>query len=633
MTYRVQRSCVRGAMVVGLLVAAVAGDARAAQQPSVLLTENGMPRATIVLPAGASEVVSFAAEELQKYLKKISGATLPIQAGKAESAGPVVVLGQARLSEPRRGLQRDSFVVKCDLNRLCLTGNTDRAVLYAVYAFLESLGAAWLEPGEEGEILPQTPTVVARGIDLATEPGFDLRGMCIYDGGVGRQTLDWMGKMRMNFALYPPKGFEKHGILRMAGTYHNFTTRMGLPKDWYKDPANLNYSALLRGQRAAPHPPPFALDDLAIEPCLSNPEAVGRLLATSLKYIEDQRNVYLFDMRASDRTNVWCECPECRKLSPTDIYVKYVNQLAGKVHERWPDKKVSLIAYFNTVFPPREIAPDLSRNNMILWFCPIQRPYRQPINSEEGPVKTKMEFPRNQAAWPYTDGGWNPLLLAWRRLFDGPILILDYYHWQEQGSQTPGFFLGRPAVIAADLKYYHQLGLSGSIGVEPCPSHLPDGLNQYVKARLLWDPSLDVVPLQREYLERLYGQCAPAAQRCREALFHAADSSQSAQTVERVKQVVARFVGEVADCRKTPVVEKRLDRLKLWADYMVLRVEYFARLREKNQEARDQAAMALADFVERNHDQLGRCYNGVNYLVPHAVQQLKKRKSQPEAGR
>lgn len=584
-----------------------AHELRAVGAAPVLLVENGVARATILTPVKPSEVVLFAAGQLQEYLKKISGATLLIREGTASEAGRAIVLEKDDLDPLRRGLEVDSFAVKCQGNRLRLAGNTDRAVLYAAYAFLESLGAVWLEPGEEGEILPRMQTIVADALDLRFKPAFDLRGVCVYNRGTGKQTLDWMGKMRMNLALYPPPGFQKHGILQMAGTGHDFATRMGLPKDWRKDPANENYVALLKGKRAT--------QSEHVEPCMSNPEALHRLLATSLKFIEDRPDTYIFDMRASDNVNIWCECEKCRDQTPTDIYLKYVNHLAARVHEKWPRKKVSLIAYHNTAFPLRDTSPDLSHENLVLWFAPIKRPYRQPINSVTPGEQTKMEFPLNKAVWPTTDSGWEPILLAWQKVFAGPILVLDYYHWSGLAERRSAYFYTRPSVIAADLKHYHDLGLAGSIGVEPCPSHLPNGWNHYLKAKLLWDPSQSVTDLERQYSELFYGTSAAAALRCLKAAAHVLNAEvDDAENVSKLKEVAGTFVAEVRGCEKTRTVEERLKRITLWLDYVTLRKEYFCRVREKNKEAADQAKAALVKLVESNLTQLTRYHNEIKEL-------------------
>lgn len=601
-----------------LLGLAIGGPSSAAGD--VPLVEQGAARAAIVKSADASEVVNFAASELQRYLRKISGAELAIRP-RAPEAGSAIVLETARLAPPRNGLECDRFAIKTGSERVLLTGNTDRAVLYAVYTLLETLGAAWLEPGEQGEILPRNPTLRVPRIDRVFTPAFDLRGMRIYDEGGGEQTVDWMAKTRMNFVLapkdgLPPKGFEQRGMLLMKGTHHDFALRMGLDPDWHKDPANFQYLAMLGGKRALPRgKDPWYLSN--VEPCLSNQEAVEMLVAAAIKSIEDCPAIDILDVRADDILNNWCECEACSRQTATDNYVSYVNQLAAKVHQRWPEKKVSLIAYFDTVFPPRDVLPDASLGNLVLWFAPITRPYRQPIRSVSGGEKTVMEFPRNKAVWPVTDSGWEPILLAWRRLFSGPILILDYYHWSDNAAGRPSYFYMRPGVIAADLRYYHELGLSGSIGVEPCPLQLPNGWNQYLKARLLWDPSQDVAQLERHYDEQSYGDCAAAARDCLSTVAAVLSAERNdADSVQKLREAAARFAAGVKNCEKAPAVEERLQRIALWATYVTLRKEYYHRLYASPADSLKQARTDLADFVQSHRDSLARYCGQVERMVP-----------------
>lgn len=599
-----------------------------ASRGAVPITEQGEAKAMIVKPAGASEVVNFAATELQKYVEKISGAELPIRDDKANVSGPAIVLERANLDPLRQGLEVDSFTVKSEGDRLRLRGNTDRAVLYAVYAFLESLGAAWLEPGEAGEIVPHMSTITVSDLDLAFKPSFDLRGVVLYDQGEGRAAVDWMAKMRKNLIMHPSKitvkDCEQRGILVMEGTMHGFDTRMGVSPDWHKDPANYKYVAMLGGKRK-----PFRYTDQT-EPCLANEESVKMLIATSLKFIESYRpSVFIFDARADDIMNNWCECEECSKRMSTDDHIRYVNRLAKIIHDKWPEKKVSLIAYFDTMSPPKEILPDLSMGNMILWFAPITRTYQNPIQSATN-EKVKLQFPRNKAVWPRTDGAWLPFLREWRSAFSGPILMLDYYLWSGQSNVRPGYFYVRPDVIAADLKFYKELGLSGSIGVDPYPLKIPNGWNQYLKARLLWDPSQDVEKLERQYYEQLYGNYAAAVRKHLTVMTEIVNLERNdAESVLKLRNAAAAFAADTADCEKSPAVEERLNRISLWASYVTLRKDYYYRLREKKADAAEmeKAAMKLVDFIEANHDKFKGRYNLVDDMIPAGIKNMLKRKA------
>ncbi|MDD4019174.1 MAG: DUF4838 domain-containing protein [Kiritimatiellae bacterium] len=617
---RKKKKALKGIVGIAVLAMTCLPSGGGAVPETLRITEEGQPKAVIVKPAKASKVINFAADELRKYVGKMSGAALPVRETGIGNAEPVIMLETAKLDPPRKGLDCDSFTVKTSGSRVLLTGNTDRAVLYAVYAFLETLGAVWLEPGEAGEIVPRKPTLAVPEMNLAFKPAFDLRGMRIYDQGAGKETIDWMGKMRMNLVLHPVKdgGLEERGILLMYGTSHRVSQRMGLPETWFKNPENTNYVAMLNGKREIPKGPANAVKDswtYDVDVCLANREGAGRLMAISLDFIAKNPATYLYDMRTDDKCNNWCECDACMKKTPTDDYVIFINQLARKIHEKWPCKKLSLIAYFDTMPPPKTVKPDLSMENLILWFAPISRPYRQPIDSPTA-ERPKLEFPRNKASWPATDGGWKPFLLAWRDVFQGPILVLDYYNWSGEGQAAAalraGYFYTRPGVIAADLRYYQKLGLSGSIGVEPCPLKLPNVWNQYLKAKLLWDPSQDMAGLQRDFDQHFYGECADIARRC---LVSVADTLNAeldtADSVQQVRRAAAGLAAGRSLCAASPAVRERLDRIALWAEYVALRKELFRHRHAKTPDARKKAAAELSAFLKANEAAIKPLYNEI----------------------
>ena len=600
-----------GAALLAVALLPAAGGLAGAVPRSLTVTEQGVPKAVIVKPAGASQVIDFAAAELREYVRRISGATLPVSEGGEKSAGPGIVLGTAKLDPPRQGLPCDSFTVETKGERLLLTGNTDRAVLYAVYAFLESLGAAWLEPGETGEFLPHLPTILVPKLALASKPGFDLRGLVLYDQGGGKEAVDWMGKMRMNLIMHASNAqeCERRGILVMEGTMHGIDTRMGWAPGWEKEPANYKYLAMVNGKRE----PLYKDKPWDSEPCLSNGEAVEKLISASVTFMETNRpGVYIFDARADDRPNTWCECEACCRQTATDNHVAYVNTLAKVIHEKWPERKVSLIAYYDTMSPPKAVMPDLSMNNMVLWFAPITRPYSQPVFSATA-EKTTMDYPRNKEKWPVTDGAWQPFLRAWRDAFKGPILVLDYYHWSLNAKGRSSYFYMCPEVIAADLRFYKESGVSGSIGVEPCPLKLPNGWNNYLKAKLLWNPSQDVAELQRSFEQSFYGNCTGAAGKCLASITDTLKAGRDdAESVRKVKEAAAAFIAETAACPKTPAVGERLDRISLWAAYAALRKEYF-RYKEPGS-ARKKAADDVNGFLTANQAKIARYYTNVESM-------------------
>ena len=68
----------RGRSLLALLGIAAVASARAAAG-TLVLVRDGAPAATIVVAAAAGEKVKTAAQELQDYVAKLSGARLPLQ--------------------------------------------------------------------------------------------------------------------------------------------------------------------------------------------------------------------------------------------------------------------------------------------------------------------------------------------------------------------------------------------------------------------------------------------------------------------------------------------------------------------------------------------------------------------------
>ncbi len=69
----------------------------------MVIVESGQPQATIVVPNSApgpaKKKIQTAAADLQAYVKKISGAKLPIVDDEQDPAGALILVGRSRISE------------------------------------------------------------------------------------------------------------------------------------------------------------------------------------------------------------------------------------------------------------------------------------------------------------------------------------------------------------------------------------------------------------------------------------------------------------------------------------------------------------------------------------------------------
>src|SRR5262249_15294916 len=131
----------------------------------LILAKKGKTAYSIVIASNAIPSERYAAQELQHYLKKISGAELPIITDAHRSASKEIILGDnARVGKlgvksDYSKLGTDGFTLLTKGNRLFILGGKPRGTLYGAYALLEEkLGVRWFTP--ELEVVPSTSKVV-----------------------------------------------------------------------------------------------------------------------------------------------------------------------------------------------------------------------------------------------------------------------------------------------------------------------------------------------------------------------------------------------------------------------------------------------------------------------------------------
>ena len=164
-------SIARFAVVWGVAATAFA----AAEDGGFFLVRDGAATARVRLPLDPGPGTQLAAEELCAYVKKITGARLPIgDAASGRAAGEVVLLSHV----PPDGRATDAdnvFTLEARGRTLSVRGNSDTAVLYGVYEFLGELGVRWFSPGAIGESVPRLRSIRVEPRRTTHRPSFRQR--------------------------------------------------------------------------------------------------------------------------------------------------------------------------------------------------------------------------------------------------------------------------------------------------------------------------------------------------------------------------------------------------------------------------------------------------------------------------
>jgi hypothetical protein len=174
---------------------------------------KGKTQARIIIGKKASAVERYAADELQRAIRMMTGAMLSIvNAGSRQETRIVIgtpvsndLIFQRIKQLKLDGTNEEQIAVLREGHVLYIAGKTPRAALYATYTFLEDvLGVRWLWPGDTGEFLPAYKNIVLSDLFISSAPGLPIRSLAITDTRNGDPDTDtWMARNRMNVVSVP----------------------------------------------------------------------------------------------------------------------------------------------------------------------------------------------------------------------------------------------------------------------------------------------------------------------------------------------------------------------------------------------------------------------------------------------
>ena len=641
--------------ILSLLASVGGGGANA-----LVLVDKGEPRARIVLGSTPTELERLAAGDLQEYLKRMSGAQLPIVTTDEVPPGPVVLIGQSKAVSERLGsllseehLGSDGFVLKTFPNTLVVAGQeyppgrqsnqwkdnrlNANGTRYAVFALLEELGCRFFNFHADGEHVPQMETIEIGEIDIVSRPDVTLRYLWLSGDYVPIET-------KHAFALWALKN-------RLGGPEipHGHNYMVMLPPDRYFD-EHPEYYAYDRDkdQRTL-----LTHGDGGL--CLSNPD-VARIVVDGVRARFDGSDVWAYSLSPNDAAaEDWCECDACQIMDssePNPAYLKgletdahrqvmafptiglatrvlqFNNRVAEQVAQTHPGRLLSYYADYSNMSGP----PVRTDGTVIMQAHPSVVPIIVlnkrwcSIHGIEDP-----SCPRNEDyRWRF-DG--------WRRTAD---------RWMSREwigvsfrRPTPQYSLAGPRI-----RYFQDLG--GFVGYSgEILGRAPDTeLTLYVLAKMLWDTDQDDRALIDEYFQ-LYFQEAAGPMR-----DYYGRLDQFARTAEGhdfyihwerwTPELLAELSGLLSQAEQSArqeVVKRRLktERSALSA-YSRFNAGWFASRKADGSEANRDGAVTLLDsgiaFIRRIEDEdivddvrMARHLESVRYEVLNDVGEGQERAS------
>lgn len=444
-----------------------------AQENALTVVQDGHGVATVYVSAAAGELEKAAANDLVKYVERMSGAQLPlvmVAEGSRAPAGPALLVGKVALAEDASLAGRlasaakknplvnaDAIVLRRRGDRLYLAGNNDRAHYFAVSKLLQDWGCRWYLPTEFGEVIPEQRSLSVGAVDYAYGPPFEIRSYWLswVADTTGQQEFQ-----RRNFAnptQLPIFGHALGGYTKSLVPPGRSTLNVPL-----SEPATALEVARQVDAQYAKGVPGISL---AIDDGL---------------YVNDSPSDAALQARVVDKYML--------TYSNTDAMMSLYNSVARILRQQHPESatKIGGLAYSNVTLPPQSVLH--IEPNVVMWLAPID------IDPNHG-----MDDPRSPPRQEYKG-----MLYRWADLLHGRLAIYDYDQGQLVWRDLPN-----PShdAFAQDVRHYRKAGILG-VNTESRGAFATVFLNLYFRLQLLWNPDANVDALLAEFYPKFYGPAA-----------------------------------------------------------------------------------------------------------------------------
>ena len=558
------------------------------------IVEDGRPKATIVIASGASGVVVDAVAELQTYIKKMSGAELPI-AHSADVAGNRILVG--RMPEVDRlvpdldqyDLGYDGVVIKSFPSTLVITGRsdgfdpgftgrTDCGTPNAVYTFLETLGCRWYAPGDDGEVVPRKATISVGALEIVSKPDFlsrEISGWAARE--IGGQINENFQVWRKRNRLSTNRFHEGHGLWPLMN-----------PKDYFEE--HPEYFGLIDGKRQSGY----------VQPCTSNPEVV-RVVAENFEKITRGRppeGWRSYPVGQND-SSTWCQCERCQSLDGDRVFdydVMEGSRVIGTGPGTYRNIANRLMTFVNAV------AEQVAKTNpdyLVTFYGYYCVPGFPDVKPRDNVLPVMTHF------WDHPES--KKMIVKWAKMSRN----LLYYGYVGYKWSVPKFG------IVDDVRWCHEqkgLGMTFAEDEHSCVNMV----TCYLIAKAMWDVNTDAQKVLAEFYTTYYGGAAKPMRKFYET-FDAATRESNKEWDVHIRypdsltaEIVARCRTHLTEARALadePVVRRRIQSVSTYWRAVELQIagqQAIERWRkdktDAGAEAVRKAARELTDYVESVSD-------------------------------
>jgi hypothetical protein len=472
------------------------------------LVSNGNSLYRIILPSHPSSFEVQAAEILQTYLLKISGAALPIIKSTDAKSDFEIILGQnERLDELKERinlneLKHDGFLIRTDSTRLIIAGGDEKGTLYGVYSFLETyLGCRMYSP--KVKMVPTGKFIEIYQINDKQIPVIGFRDTH-YKSSWDKEYIDWH-KLDQ----------DENGARTDWGMWVHTFNELLPPAVFY--PQHPEYYAEVKGKR------------IPTQPCLSNPDVLSIVIQNLRRKIAQNPGAKYWSVSQNDNRD-YCTCDKCKAIdqeegSPSGSIIRFVNQVAVQ----FPEKMISTLAYEYGRHAPLHTKPE---KNLNIMLCSIEAYRHKPIADDTA----SADFVKDLKDWGQIAND----IIIWDYVIQFPNLL----------SPFPNLHVLQP-----NIQLFAKYGVNALFeqGNREVGGEFSE-LRAYLISKLMWNPEINVDSVMNDFLSGYYG---PAGKFIRTYI----DEMKAALIQSKKPLRIFGSPNEAASSYLTPALLKRYNEL------------------------------------------------------------------------
>ncbi|MBR2723780.1 MAG: DUF4838 domain-containing protein [Lentisphaeria bacterium] len=421
------------------------------------LVRDGKAAAQFKLPAKENLTVESRVKLFNKYVKKITGAELPLKNAALPNTIELDII-----ENPPMGKHYE-YEITFPSDKVMKITATPKSIFDALNMILENGNDARFL-GVENSMFQYNPS---KNLAMPQKNLKSPDGYTIYRG-----------------VYRLPNNSIELGIINDGSfAYNHGLPVYAFPESKYKNGWPAAVMPVLHGKKLM-KPPAKIYHNW--QPCYSNMECAEIAAGNILEYLAKNPRQSI-SLGVNDNGG-YCQCTECKKLddgkrpaifannrsNKSESYYTWLNRVLNIVCKKYPDLRVGILAYTGTIMPPTfkvhdNVVPMLTLDSVCEAFAPNTKKLHRQVIEEWG--KNVKEI----GVWDY---GWGGRFFLPRVNFKNQIEFMKF-HYANNGR---AYFSERSMVDALD------------------------GPKTYLTARLLKDPNADAEALLEDWYIRYAGK-------------------------------------------------------------------------------------------------------------------------------